>query len=736
MRKKTTKSTSGKSETRKKSSSPVKVLNGDEALLNFFVVNSEHEYTARQLSKKLGLHGDKQRLLLEQSLNAMARDGKISKLSSGAFQYAGHQGDFIEGVIDFVNPKFAFAICEGKNEDIKISAHMLRGAMDGDTVLVKEFFKYEKGKKIVSGKPEGEVIKIVKRKREQYVGKVEIAARYAFVIADHRKMFQDIFVPLQYLAGAKDGEKVIVKVKEWPTPTIKNPVGEVIEVLGKAGENETEIHSIMAEYGLPMVFPEEVIKESEQVSENIPDSEIKKRRDFRKVTTFTIDPIDAKDFDDALSIEILPNGNYEIGVHIADVTHYVIPGTNLEKEAFKRATSVYLVDRVVPMLPEKLSNNICSLRPHEDRLTFSAVFEMDTKAKIISQWFGRTVIHSNRRFSYEEVQEILEGKSGDHEKEIHILNELAHLLRNEKFKKGAIGFETLEVRFKLDPNGKPLEVIPKIRKDAHKLIEDFMLLANKKVAEHIAGMKKGKESPTFVYRTHDLPNTDKLLSLALFAKKFGHQVIVEEEKKVAKELNKLINTVEGKPEQNVLQSLAIRCMAKAIYTTDPEPHFGLAFKHYTHFTSPIRRYPDMMVHRLLQHYLDNGLSENKVYYEDKCKHSSEMEKLAADAERASIKYKQVEFMKLMPWGAEFEGIISGVIEQGFFVEIISTKCEGMVRLSDLDDDYYTADLDNYRIVGRKNKHMYTLGDKVIVKVLKTDLERRTIDLTFVRKVEE
>lgn len=738
---KTKKVSSEKSTTPKKttSNSPKKDPQdrlGEDALKSFFQANAAKNYTAKIIGKKIGLHGDKQRLMLEAALKRLSKDGSIAVLKDGSYQYSGST-EFVQGRVDYVNARFAFVVCEGRDEDIWVAASKLNGAMDGDIVKVLEHTKSSgNGKSEKSGKPEGEVVQVLERKRYQYVGRVEIAARFAFVIADHKKMHTDIFVPMNALGGAKDGEKVVVKINQWPNATNKNPVGEILEVLGMAGENEVEMHSIMAEYGLPMKFPQEVLDEAEAVSTIIPEAEIAKRRDFRKITTFTIDPVDAKDFDDALSIQKLKNGNWEIGVHIADVTHYVKPGTNLEKEAFKRATSVYLVDRVVPMLPEKLSNNVCSLRPNEDRLTFSAVFEIDDKAKIHAEWYGRTVIHSDKRFAYEDVQQIIEDKKGEYLEEIETLNALAHLMRKARFKMGAIGFETVEVRFKLDENGKPLSVVPKIRKDAHKLIEDFMLLANRKVAEHVQFMKKGKEKNTFVFRIHDHPNVDKLSALSIFAKKFGHDIRLEDEKKIASELNKLIEEVEGKPEQNVLQSLAIRCMAKAVYSTEPEIHFGLAYKHYTHFTSPIRRYPDMMSHRLLQHYLSGGESENKTFYQDKCKHSSEMEKLAADAERASIKYKQVEFMKMMPFGTEFEGIISGVIEHGIFVEIVETKCEGMVRLADLDDDYYQADLENYRIIGKKNKRMYTLGDKIIVKILKTDLERRTIDLTFVRKLEE
>jgi ribonuclease R len=503
----------------------------------------------------------------------------------------------------------------------------------------------------------------------------------------------------------------------------------VIQVLGRAGEHNTEMHAIMAEFGLPFEFPERVVQEAEKIEEGITQAEISRRRDFREVTTFTIDPVDAKDFDDALSVRKLENENWEIGVHIADVTHYVQPDSLLEKEAYRRATSVYLVDRVVPMLPERLSNGLCSLRPQEDKLTFSAVFEMDKDGKVLQEWFGRTIIHSDRRFSYEEAQEVLESGTGDFAEELLLLNDLAKKLKEERFKKGAISFETIEVKFKLDEKGTPLAVYPKVRKDAHKLIEEFMLLANKKVAEFVYKMRKGESRNTMVYRIHDSPDVEKLKTLSTFVKKLGYSLNVDE-KKVSSSLNKMIDDIEGKPEQSVLQSLAIRTMAKAKYSTETIGHFGLAFMHYTHFTSPIRRYPDMMAHRLLQHYLDKGKSVNKAEYEDKSRHSSDMEKVAADAERASIKYKQVEFMK----NAEtrpFEGIVTGVTEFGIFVEMIETRCEGMVRMSDMDDDYYELDADNYRVIGRHTGKIISFGDKVMVTVKDTNLAKRSIDLEFV-----
>ena len=709
-----------------------------DKLLAFFNNSKKNAYSLKDLVKKLGIKRKETQSDLEKELNILIKQGKVSHLKNGLFKNnSSGETNFIVGKLDHVSPRFGYVIPleSTPDGDIWVDARFINGAIDGDIVKAQVFesngkFKKEKHK-------EGKIIEIVERKKSEFVGTIEISPKFAFVIPDNKKIHFDIFIPGDSINHAKHKQKVIVEISEWPDDGQK-PVGRIKEVLGDAGDNNTEMHAIMAEYGLPFTFPESIDKAANQIDEEISTEEIKKRRDFRNITTFTIDPIDAKDFDDAISVERLDNGNYEIGVHIADVTHYVRPGTLLEKEAYQRATSVYLVDRVVPMLPEKLSNGLCSLRPNEDKLTFSAVFEMTESGKIMSQWFGKTIIHSIRRFSYEEVQEVIETQQGDHKEEILLLDRLAKILRKERFKKGSISFETIEIKFKLDPNGKPLGVYPKIRKDTHKLVEDFMLLANKKVAEHVYNMKKGEDKNTMVYRTHDQPNPDKLRSLATFATRFGHKLIVQDDNTaIAKALNKLTEEVEGKPEQNVLQGLAIRSMAKAKYTTEADMHFGLAFSHYTHFTSPIRRYPDMMVHRLLHHYLEGGKSEDKHLYEGKCEHSSEREKMAADAERASIKYKQVEFMQSMT-GKVFDGIISGMIEHGMFVEIIETKCEGMVRLSDLTDDFYEVDLDNYRIVGKRQKKIYTLGDTVQIEVKKTDLARRTIDLELIteKKISE
>ncbi|MBL7873298.1 MAG: ribonuclease R [Cyclobacteriaceae bacterium] len=686
-----------------------------------FLEETGKAYGAQQLVKKLGL---KKKLLIEELyklLDALVLEGKIEQLSNDYYKIT-RSSQSLTGIVDHVNIRFAYVVTgqEGM-KDIYVRTSDLGSAMHGDTVAVSV------SKKKSGDNPEGKVTEIIKRGRNRFVGRIELSRNFGFVVPDFKKIYQDFFIYPENLAGATTNDKVLFEVVKWAEGD-KSPEGKVIEILGKTGENEAEIHSIMAEFDLPFRFPENVLAESEKIAEDITKDEIKKRWDFRDVLTFTIDPEDAKDFDDAISFRKLENGRYEIGVHIADVTHYVIPGTQLDNDAYDRATSVYLVDRTVPMLPERLSNALCSLRPNEDKLTFAAVFEMDEKGKVLKEWFGRTVIHSDHRFSYEQAQEVIENGEGKFAEELKILNSLHHILRKERFKKGAVNFETTEVKFRLDEKGKPLEVVPKVRKDAHKLIEEFMLLANRSVATYIFKMKKGEEKNTFVYRTHDLPNEEKLADFSQFAKQFGHQLQVEATN-VSASLNKLMDDIEGKPEQNVLQSLAVRAMAKAKYTTEAKGHFGLAFDHYTHFTSPIRRYPDMMVHRLLQHYLDNGKSVNRKDYEEKCLHSSEREKRAADAERASIKYKQVEFMSLAE-NKVFDGIITGVTDFGIFVEIVETKCEGMARLADLKDDFYEYDEKNYRVIGRRRKNIYRLGDKVKVRIKKTDIDRRMIDLTF------
>lgn len=692
-------------------------------IVQFLDTNYGEEFNSKQIIKKLDIRDSLSKGAVEPILAKLLANGHVSKNPRNYFSST-QDPSFIEGRVDFVNPRFAFIIPDDPEQsdgDIMVKEADMKQALDGDKVRVMV-----NPLKSKFGKPEGRVLEVVERARDEFVGRVEISPRFAFIVPDFKKMHKDIFVHRGDLEGAKHNEKVVVKLTEWREGD-KNPTGKVIRVLGEAGLHEVEIHSIMAEFGLPFEYPEESNNEANAISDKITAKEIKSRKDFRGVPTFTIDPADAKDFDDAISYQVLPNGNLEIGVHIADVSHYVQPKTALEKEAFNRATSVYLVDRTIPMLPERLSNGLCSLRPNEDKLTFSCVFEMDKEANILKHWIGRTVIHSDRRFAYEEAQENIDNQSGDFFGELTLLNDLAKKVRKKRFNNGAVNFETVEVKFKLDDKGTPLGLIVKERKDIHKLIEEFMLLANKFVAEFIFKKNKGKD--TFVYRTHDFPDMERLDTFSGFAKRFGHEFDIENEQKISGALNKLMDEIQGKPEQNVLEQLAIRSMAKAKYTTEPKGHFGLAFAHYTHFTSPIRRYPDMMVHRLLDHYLQGGKSPDPESWEQKCVHSSDREKRAADAERASIKYKQVEFMSLAE-DKDYEGIVSGITEWGVFVEISETKCEGMIRVQDMDDDYYEFDQKNMRLVGSKTKKMITLGDKVKVRVVNTDIDRRTIDLEF------
>ncbi len=694
-------------------------LRHQQVIIDILNENPRRGLTLTQIIRKTGAKKKDDLKKIERFIDSLLDSGRIKQLANGNFVSGSGDEEFV-GVVDHVSSRFAY-VNIGDEQDVYVKTKDLGSAVDGDTVKVT-IFPTQHG-----DHREGKVVEVVKRNRVRFVGRVELSANFAFVIPDFRKIHQDFFVYPENINGAKANDKVIVEVVSWAEDD-KKPEARVVEILGKAGENEAEIHSIMAEFDLPFRFPEEVERESQTIEEGITAREIRKRRDFRDVTTFTIDPEDAKDFDDAISFRKLENGHYEVGVHIADVTHYVRPNSLLEREAYDRATSVYLVDRTIPMLPERLSNGLCSLRPDEDKLTFAAVFEMDASGKVVDQWFGRTVIHSDKRFSYEEAQHGLETGGGPFAEELAILNDLAKKLRKERFAKGAVNFETTEVKFKLDEKGRPLAVVPKIRKDAHKLIEEFMLLANKYVATFVYNYKKGKEKNTFVYRIHDFPDPDKVKDFALFAKQFGHRMNVEEAS-ISDSLNKLMNAIEGKPEQHVLEQLAIRTMAKAKYSTEPKGHFGLAFSHYSHFTSPIRRYPDMMAHRLLQHYLDDGKPVSATDYEERSEHSSEREKRAADAERASIKYKQVEFMTFAE-KKEYEGLISGVTEWGLYVEIIETKCEGMIRVADMNDDFYEFDQKNYRIVGRKTGKTFRLGDKINVRVKKTDIDRRLIDLVF------
>ncbi|MHA8080358.1 ribonuclease R [Aquirufa regiilacus] len=698
-----------------------------QEVIDFFELNDYRSYSLNQIHKAFAIRDRKTKEIYGDVLNRLASEGRLIRQEDGNFRFD-NESFVVEGRVDHVNSRFAFIVVEGEGKDIWVATADLNNAKDGDRVRVQARKPSEKKK---NDRPEGEVIEVIERGSSDVVGVIQVTPHYAFLIPDSKKIYEDIYVPRTEVMGANHLDKVIVEVTRWGSPG-KKAEGRVIKVLGKAGENETEMHSILAEFGLPYEFPAEVENMAASINPTIPKEEIKKRRDMRKVLSFTIDPIDAKDFDDALSYEVLKNGNLEIGVHIADVSHYVKPGSLLDLEAYKRATSVYLVDRVVPMLPEKLSNGLCSLRPNEDKLTFSAVFEFDPNGVIVKEWFGRTVIHSDRRFAYEQAQELIEhtGEVTDSlEPVIKSLNQLAHKLRDARFAHGSVNFETAEVRFELDEDGKPIAVHPRVRKDAHKLIEEYMLLANKRVATYVHELKKTDPRNTMVYRVHEAPDPEKLQVFSTFAKKFGYQVTTEP-KHVSKSFNALMESIEGKGEEHVLQSLAVRTMSKARYSTDAIGHFGLAFPFYSHFTSPIRRYPDVMTHRLLQHYLDGGTSPERAPLEIQCKHSSDREKLASDAERASIKYKQVEYMSLHE-PQIFDGIITGVTEFGLFVEIGDTSCEGLVRMVDLNDDFYDLDKDNYRIVGKSNGRVFTFGDAVKVKVRDTNLAKRTIDLEMV-----
>lgn len=692
------------------------------SMLGIFSNNPKKTYNYKQLTKELLIKKSEEKGMVIEVLNDLNSQGYIEELSPGKFKLKSSTG-YIIGKIEITQGGYGFVVTDAIEEDVFISKNNLNQALNGDMVKV---YLYARRKK---HNPEGEVIEILERARETFVGTVDIQSRFAFFEADSKQMPYDLFIPLEKLNGAKSGQKVIAKITDWPKKA-KNPFGEVVEVLGDPGVHETEMHAILAEFGLPYKFSEEIEEEANTIPSVITEQDYRERRDFRDVTTFTIDPDDAKDFDDALSIKKLSNGNWEIGVHIADVTHYVKSKTPLDDEALERATSVYLVDRVVPMLPERLSNYICSLRPNEEKLCFSAVFELNDEAELYDEWFGKTVIHSNRRFTYREAQDIIDTGKGDFAPEVLKLNELAQKLRSIRYKGGAISFDRDEVKFDIDKDGKPLRVYFREHGLSNELVEEFMLLANKQVASFIGKREPNKEKKTFVYRIHDEPNPEKLQKFNRILGKFGHRLLMNSAGNISSTLNKVLHDVKGKPEQDLVETLAVRSMAKAEYSTTNIGHYGLDFDYYTHFTSPIRRYPDMMVHRMLYHYMNGGESKSKNKYEKYCQHSSEMEQIATEAERASIKYKQVEFM-MDKIGKVFDGIISGVSEYGIFVEIIENKCEGLVSVRELDDDFYEYDEDNYWLIGKHKGKIYQLGDKLKVSVLRTNLAKKQLDFGLV-----
>lgn len=696
-------------------------------IMRVFNSNPTKIYNYKEVSKEIRVGTNLDRSRVQAILDELATKKSISELGRGRYQL-NIQTEEIEGVVDAIRRGGCYIIIPDREEDVYVHSKNMNKALHGDTVQIKVVYR--------KGKPDGIISKIVKRARTKFIGTLQLNDKFGFLIPDNEKITVDLYIPKTKLNGAKNGQKIIGEITDWPNDS-KNPFGKITEVLGDANNNDVVMHSILFEYDLPNEFPAEIEAKAEKIQFELDKEEIKKRRDMRDILTFTIDPHDAKDFDDALSFEVLPNKNYEIGIHIADVSHYVEPGGILDEEAYKRATSVYLVDRVVPMLPEKLSNGVCSLRPKEEKFTFSAIFEMDSNGTIKKEWFGRTVTYSDRRFTYEEAQEIIETEKGELHNEIGIMDRIAKKLRKKRFKDGAVSFDRVEVKFHLDKedNSTPTGVYFKEAKDSNKLIEEYMLLANRRVAKYIGDKQKNKKPKTFVYRIHDKPKTDKFEQFANFITQFGLNIQRGENANISKELNEVLDKVKGTKEGNMIQTLAVRTMAKAEYSTHNIGHYGLAFDYYSHFTSPIRRYPDVMVHRLLQHYLDGGKSVDENEFEEYCNHCSKMEKQSSDAERDSIKYKQVEFMS-SHLGERFKAIISGVTDWGIYAEIVENLCEGMVSVREMNDDNYVLDSENYCIVGQSTGKKFQMGDEVIIEIKNADLSKKQLDFILVDSLEK
>uniref|UniRef100_UPI0035625D87 ribonuclease R n=1 Tax=Bacteroides fragilis TaxID=817 RepID=UPI0035625D87 len=707
----------------KKAGKRMKKKELSKVVLDFFHAKQDEVISLKYIFSELKLTTHPLKMLCMDILSDLLADDYITEVDKNKYKLNNHGVEMTGTFQRKSNGKNSF-IPEGGGDPIFVAERNSAHAMNNDKVRIA-FYAKRRGREA-----EGEVIEILERANDTFVGTLEVEKSYAFLVTENRTLANDIFIPKDKLKGGKTGDKAVVKVTEWPDKA-KNPIGQVLDILGKAGDNTTEMHAILAEFGLPYVYPQSVEKAADKIPAEISAEEIARREDFRKVTTFTIDPKDAKDFDDALSIRPLKDGLWEVSVHIADVTHYVKEGSIIDKEAEKRATSVYLVDRTIPMLPERLCNFICSLRPNEEKLAFSAIFDITEKGEVRDSRIVHTVIESDRRFTYEEAQQIIETKEGDFKDEILMLDTIAKALREKRFAAGAINFDRYEVKFEIDEKGKPISVYFKESKDANKLVEEFMLLANRTVAEKIGKAPKGKKAKVLPYRIHDLPDPEKLDNLAQFIARFGYRLRTSGTKTdVSKSINHLLDDIQGKKEENLIETVSIRAMQKARYSTHNIGHYGLAFDYYTHFTSPIRRFPDMMVHRLVTKYMDGGRSVSETKYEDLCDHSSNMEQIAANAERASIKYKQVEFMS-EHLGQTYDGVISGVTEWGLYVELNENKCEGMIPIRDLDDDYYEFDEKNYCLRGRRKNRIYSLGDAITIKVARANLEKKQLDFALI-----